>query len=162
MGSFWFAKIEIGGTLDAGMVNPVKLDRFTKELGILLGFEEKYLRNNSLSYVLKPFIKESSGLLCGEDCETRYGEFPALEDACQDLGLPYDAWCEASGEGEAWITYYRPWKSPALSECATNSEGEPIIEKSTVLSLMENGKKMEALKIMYGKQAAPPKFVILE
>lgn len=122
MSSRYSAWIRIGGSLDRSraeqLINAIRKDHARLDWG------EPAFEPQSADELLAA-RSDDRLRLCDE--EARYGEFNAVESACQELGLSYrrhsEAWC---GE-DAVLVDWRPGMTEPLVRPASNEDGDMVL-----------------------------------
>lgn len=88
------------------------------------------------------------------DNEASWGEFPDLEEACRELGLPYTRCSDGTGVYDAERVDWRPGMESPLSRICSNESGEKILiaEESVrnALAALEAGNTPTAKRILQG------------
>ena len=81
------------------------------------------------------------------DAETRYGEFPELEQACRELGLAYTRHSEGKYGYDAIVVNWRPgMKNPLARRSSNSSEAiyVPAQQVKKALRHLESGRASKA------------------
>ena len=83
------------------------------------------------------------------DDQARNGEFPELEEVCQELELAYTRFCEAYCGYDAEIVDFRPgMKEPLIRTCSNEGSDIVLVDGATVkeaLTSLEGGRTQEAI-----------------